>query len=40
MALVAPRRHGALEDAQGIVFGTVLAAFGITVLTRLGLVTA
>ena len=32
-------RHKLWEDAQGIAYGTTMAAFGITVLTHLGLVT-
>ncbi|MFZ5750887.1 MAG: YitT family protein [Pseudomonadota bacterium] len=38
----APRdshRHTAFDDAQGIAYGAGMAAFGITVLTHLGLVT-
>lgn len=31
--------HSLLEDAQGLAYGTVMAAFGIVVLTQLGLVT-
>lgn len=34
-----PGRHTALEDAQGLAFGAIMAAFGITLLTHLGLVT-
>jgi uncharacterized membrane-anchored protein YitT (DUF2179 family) len=34
-----PAPHSLFEDAQGIAFGTVMAAFGITLLTHLGLVT-
>ncbi len=34
-----PNRHSLLEDAQGIVYGAGMAAFGITILTHLGLVT-
>lgn len=32
-------RHSLLEDAQGIAYGAGMAAFGITILTHLGLVT-
>lgn len=32
-------RHSALEDAQGITFGSLMAAFGVSILTHLGLVT-
>lgn len=32
-------RHTLIEDAQGIAFGTGMAAFGIVILTHLGLVT-
>ncbi|MCE6958954.1 YitT family protein [Cereibacter sphaeroides] len=31
--------HTKLDDAQALVYGTTLAAFGITILTHLGLVT-
>lgn len=34
-----PARHSPLEDAQGIVTGAALAAFGVTILTHLGLIT-
>ena len=34
-----PDRHSAFEDAQGIAFGATMAAFGIVILTHLGLVT-
>ncbi|TNC67559.1 YitT family protein [Rubellimicrobium roseum] len=34
---VAP--HNLLDDAQGLVFGTVMAAVGVTILTHLGLIT-
>lgn len=34
-----PHRHSLIEDAQGIAFGATMAAFGITILTHLGLVT-
>lgn len=33
------RRHTLFEDAQGLAFGATMAAFGVTVLTHLGLVT-
>lgn len=32
-------RHSLLEDAQGIAYGATMAAFGILILTHLGLVT-
>ncbi|WP_054303633.1 YitT family protein [Gemmobacter sp. LW-1] len=32
-------RHSMIEDAQGIAYGTVMASFGIVILTHLGLVT-
>jgi uncharacterized membrane-anchored protein YitT (DUF2179 family) len=38
-AMTAPAPHSLFEDAQGIAYGTVMAAFGITLLTHLGLVT-
>lgn len=34
-----PRRHSLIEDAQGIAYGASMAAFGIVILTHLGLVT-
>ena len=34
-----PSRHSLIEDAQGIAFGATMAAFGITILTHLGLIT-
>jgi uncharacterized membrane-anchored protein YitT (DUF2179 family) len=34
-----PARHSLVEDAQGIVYGATMAAFGIVILTHLGLVT-
>ncbi len=34
-----PNTHTPLEDAQGIAYGATMAAFGIVVLTHLGLVT-
>ncbi len=34
-----PKSHSLIEDAQGIAFGATLAAFGITLLTHLGLIT-
>ena len=34
-----PNRHSLLEDAQGIAYGAGMAAFAITILTHLGLVT-
>ena len=34
-----PITHSLLEDAQGLAFGTTMAAFGIVILTHLGLIT-
>ncbi len=34
-----PNRHSRLDDAQGIAYGAGMAAFAITILTHLGLVT-
>jgi uncharacterized membrane-anchored protein YitT (DUF2179 family) len=34
-----PKSHTLLEDAQGLAYGATMAAFGIVVLTHLGLVT-
>ena len=34
-----PHHHSAIEDAQGIAFGAAMAAFGVTILTHLGLIT-
>jgi uncharacterized membrane-anchored protein YitT (DUF2179 family) len=34
-----PSRHSLIEDAQGIAYGATMAAFGIVILTHLGLVT-
>lgn len=34
-----PDRHSLTEDAQGLIYGATMAAFGITILTHLGLVT-
>lgn len=34
-----PAKHGLLDDAQGLAYGTTMAAFGIVMLTHLGLVT-
>lgn len=34
-----PKTHSLIEDAQGVAFGATLAAFGIVILTHLGLVT-
>ncbi len=34
-----PKSHSLTEDAQGIAFGATMAAFGIMILTHLGLVT-
>lgn len=38
-AAPSPARHTLIEDAQGVAFGTLMAALGITILTHLGLVT-
>lgn len=38
-APTALKRHSLIEDLQGIAFGTTMAAFSITILTHLGLVT-
>lgn len=38
-AMTDPSRHSLIEDAQGIAYGTTMAAFGIVILTHLGLVT-
>ena len=38
-AMTDPLHHSLLEDAQGIAYGAVMAAFGILILTHLGLVT-
>ena len=37
--MTAPGKHSQIEDAQGIAYGATMAAFGITILTHLGLVT-
>lgn len=34
-----PARHSFLEDAQGIAYGAGMAAFAVTILTHLGLIT-
>lgn len=34
-----PKTHSLIEDAQGLLFGSTMAALGITILTSLGLVT-
>lgn len=34
-----PRQHSLIEDAQGLLYGTGMAAFALTILTHLGLVT-
>lgn len=34
-----PAKHGLLDDAQGLAYGATMAAFGIVMLTHLGLVT-
>ncbi len=38
-AMTDARRHNLIEDAQGIAYGATMAAFGIVILTHLGLVT-
>ncbi|HOZ31251.1 MAG TPA: YitT family protein [Tabrizicola sp.] len=34
-----PHHHSLIEDAQGIAYGATMAAFGIVILTHLGLIT-
>ncbi|OUD10926.1 membrane protein [Marivivens niveibacter] len=34
-----PKTHSLIEDAQGILFGTFMASFGVLILTHLGFVT-
>jgi uncharacterized membrane-anchored protein YitT (DUF2179 family) len=34
-----PEKHSLIEDAQGIAYGATMAAFGIVILTHLGLIT-
>lgn len=34
-----PKSHSLIEDAQGLAFGATMAAFGITILTQLGMIT-
>lgn len=34
-----PRSHSLIDDAQGLLYGTGMAAFALTILTHLGLVT-
>ncbi|MFM2390881.1 MAG: hypothetical protein RLZZ437_2436 [Pseudomonadota bacterium] len=34
-----PRQHSLLDDAQGLAYGSTMAAFAITLLTHLGLIT-
>jgi uncharacterized membrane-anchored protein YitT (DUF2179 family) len=34
-----PDKHSLIEDAQGIAYGATMAAFGIVILTHLGLIT-
>lgn len=34
-----PARHSPIEDAQGLAFGAIMAAFGVSILTHLGLIT-
>jgi len=34
-----PAKHSLIEDAQGIAYGATMAAFGIVILTHLGLIT-
>lgn len=38
-AMTDPKKHSLIEDAQGIAYGAGMAAFAITILTHLGLVT-
>ena len=37
--MIDPAKHSLIEDAQGIAYGATMAAFGIVILTHLGLVT-
>ncbi|MEZ5797152.1 MAG: YitT family protein [Paracoccaceae bacterium] len=37
--MTATQKHTLIEDAQGITYGATMAAFGIVILTQLGLVT-
>jgi uncharacterized membrane-anchored protein YitT (DUF2179 family) len=37
--MTAPEKHSLIEDAQGLAYGATMAAFGIVILTHLGLVT-
>ena len=37
--MTAPESHNLIEDAQGIAYGAGMAAFAITILTHLGLIT-
>ena len=39
LTMTDPAKHSLIEDAQGIAYGTTMAAFGIVILTHLGLVT-
>ncbi len=34
-----PKSHSLIEDAQGLAFGATMAAFGIVILTHLGMIT-
>lgn len=34
-----PKTHSLIEDAQGLAFGATMAAFGIVILTQLGMIT-
>ncbi len=34
-----PKTHSLIEDAQGLAFGATMAAFGIVILTHLGMIT-
>ena len=34
-----PKSHSLIEDAQGLAFGATMAAFGIAILTHLGMIT-
>ena len=39
MAMTDPNNHSLIEDAQGLIYGAGMAAFSITILTHLGLIT-
>jgi uncharacterized membrane-anchored protein YitT (DUF2179 family) len=38
-AMTDPKDHSLIEDAQGLAFGSTMAAFGIVILTHLGMIT-